>query len=246
MKIDITTREGAHERPTCVYCRDEVGRSDALGLCPACGVTFHEPCRAELSRCPTPGCVGLDEEAFTARQRADEEAEREARRAEARARRDAEDRGVRVDAPRPRRAPARAVDGVDWTSHPVEDEAPRVWRATGTNQLAACFFAGALVGGVVGLLLAYVTSRRGLGADELMTWVPPAAALGALDAVIVGALGVRRGASSAPALSTLGTAALATAVGAGMALDLGATAAVGAVLGLLVGLPLALRLRGVP
>lgn len=90
MKIGVSARRTG-EDPTCGYCREQVAGSEALGLCPACGVTFHDACRVELTRCPTPGCVGLDEEAFAAAARAEEEAARRARREAARARREEED-----------------------------------------------------------------------------------------------------------------------------------------------------------
>ncbi len=90
MKIGVSARKTG-EDPTCGFCREQVAGSEALGLCPACGVTFHDACRVELTRCPTPGCVGLDTEAFAAAARAEEEAARRARREAARARREEED-----------------------------------------------------------------------------------------------------------------------------------------------------------
>lgn len=247
MKIGLSARSGQHERPTCVYCRDEVGPTDALGLCPACGVTFHEPCRAELTRCPTPGCVGLDEQTFAARQRADEEAEREARRAEARARREAEDRGESPPsalrhAPSTRqRAAAREEPIVDPLSEPAI-----VHRATTRNGLALAGLGGGLIGGLVGLAIAYLQTRHGVALDAIVTWVPAGVALGFVEGLVIGGLGVRRPARGDTTFQLVAVLVGASAMGANLANELGAPWLVGLPLGLLVGLPLALRFVGLP
>lgn len=66
MKIEVTPRPG-DGRPTCVFCRAAVEREQSLVLCPSCGSTLHQGCRAELTRCATPGCEGLPPPAETAR-----------------------------------------------------------------------------------------------------------------------------------------------------------------------------------
>lgn len=55
MKIEVAAREG--DLPRCVYCRADVLSQAELDECPGCRTTLHIACRAELGRCPTPGCA---------------------------------------------------------------------------------------------------------------------------------------------------------------------------------------------
>lgn len=43
-----------HAPLRCAFCHDLV--PDAPSACPGCSTRLHPACRAELGRCPTPGC----------------------------------------------------------------------------------------------------------------------------------------------------------------------------------------------
>lgn len=211
MKIEVNRR--ANERPTCAFCRDEVQAEEALALCPACGCTFHEDCRDELSRCPTNGCVGLDPAAFAARRSADEAAERAARRAAARARREAEDAAARArreagdaalaDAPAPPgeggAPPAPPGSGsarvrlVAPGAAALAEAVPEVGviRPGSGAELVGWLLGAGAVGAAIGFAAAFLGSRHDLEPAQVRRWVPLFIGAGVVQVLLIAAFGVR-------------------------------------------------------
>lgn len=89
------------------------------------------------------------------------------------------------DAPSPTPAPVPAAD-------PSPPPTPAVWHPSSPADYAAFALLGALVGAVLGVIAAYVTSSSGLELGGLGRWVPALAAAGAVEALLIGAVGVRR------------------------------------------------------
>ncbi|MCO5168402.1 MAG: hypothetical protein M9894_18845 [Planctomycetes bacterium] len=171
MKLEVAPRP--NERPTCVYCRAEVGSAEALVVCPACGSTLHAPCRTELRRCASPGCAGFDDTP----PREDAATGRAARLAAARARREAEDAA--------RDAAARAAGA----PRPTRD---LLWRAATGAELGKCAGVGAVVGLTIGLLVAYYLSGQRLAVNEVVRCCLVAGPVGAIEGLLIGLVGVRR------------------------------------------------------
>lgn len=163
MRVQVAPRE-TNEDPTCVYCRGAVGGSEALTLCPGCKATFHEDCRSDLNRCPTPGCTGLQPLA------ARSDAERRARLDPARGRREAEEparaaRASRLAPPTPAWSPVRRI-------------------RSGSELVLVL-----LCGGMVGLIVGWCGAK--LEPLQAGLWLWGSVLTGTLEALTIGVLGIR-------------------------------------------------------
>lgn len=164
MRVQVAPRQ-TNEDPTCVYCRGVVSGDEALFVCPACRATFHEDCRSESSRCPTPGCAGLGPLAPPR-----DDAARRARLDAARARREAEDRD------RAARASRLAPPMPTWS--PVR----RIRSASELGLVLLC-------GGMVGLIVGWCGAK--LEPLQAGLWLWGSVLTGTLEALTVGVLGIR-------------------------------------------------------
>jgi hypothetical protein len=228
MAIEVSARREGELR--CVFCREEL--TGGIETCPGCGATCHPACRAEMSRCATIGCSGVRAEggasprprASSRRARLADVAEPERSRAHPRER-------------PPRASDSSPDDGVQRPRTPAEHV---LWSA-----------AGASVGVLIGVFVAFGFSRHGIETSLAVRCCSIGLVLGALEGAFIGALGVRSqprfpGDSESSPTVVLVTLLLVpcAVVGEVFARQLHAPSAAGGVAAVLLVLPLLLRWLG--